>query len=149
MLQKPSKINHGRLKQPHSFCTRVDLCTLLMQIRKKTVFCWKQVVKFRVSQKKKRKEKRKKKKERNCNNNKGEIKLDKIFCYISKVICAKGCSNSYNLWKFTWLSHFIPKWHQLIQSHPPNHFVRGQKKGQNVPNDSYWFKTPYELTFPI
>ena len=50
---------------------------------------------------------------------------------------------------FTWLAHFIWKWHQLIQPHPLNHFVHKQKWMQNVPNDSYWFKTSYRLTFAI
>ena len=45
----------------------------------------------------------------------------------------------------TWLAHFIPKWHQLIQPHPMNHFVQGIKC-------SKWLlliKTPYKLTFSI
>ena len=41
------------------------------------------------------------------------------------------------------------KRHQLIHPHPLNYFVHGQKYAQNVPNDSYRFKSPYKLTFPI
>ena len=26
----------------------------------------------------------------------------------------------------TWLAHFVPKWHQLIQPRHLNHFVHGQ-----------------------
>ena len=72
----------------------------------------------------------------------GEIKDRHNTLFIPKVIRAKGCSSSYNLWSVKWLAHFIPKWHQLIQPHPMNHFVHGRKMGQNVPNDCYWLKHP-------
>ena len=50
---------------------------------------------------------------------------------------------------FKRLAHFVPEWQKVIQPQRLNHFVLGLKSMEIVPNDSYWFKTPYNLTFSI
>ena len=103
-----------------------------------------QTVTYRVSQQKK-----KKKKTNNNNNNtaitmRAQIKdRHKTLNYFKSVLIATTCES------FTWLAYSIPKCHQLNQPHPLNHFVHGQIYAQNIPTDSYWFETPYKLTFPI
>ena len=80
---------------------------------------------------------------------KGKIKERHDTSIYFKSNCAKGCSNSYNLWKFYMISlYFVLKWHQLIQPDPLNRFVHGLyrwKLFQMIVIDHFRQKSRFDL----
>ena len=80
---------------------------------------------------------------------KGEIKDRHNTLIYSKVVCAKGCSNSYNLWKFYMISTFYTEVASTYSTTPSEPFCPWTKIEAKCSKWQLLIKTPYKLTFSI
>ena len=79
----------------------------------------------------------------------GEIKDRHNTLLIPKVIRAKGCSSSYNLWKCYVISTFYTEVASTYSTTPYEPFCPRTKKGTKCSKWLLLIKTPYKLTFSI
>ena len=79
----------------------------------------------------------------------GEIKDKHNTLFIPKVIRAKGCSSSYNLWKCYVIGTFYTEVASTYSTTPYEPFCPRTKKGTKCSKWLVLIKTPYKLTFSI
>ena len=78
---------------------------------------------------------------------KGEIRDRHNNWFIPKVICSKGCSNSYNLWKFYMISTCYTEVASTCSTTPSEAFCPRTTIGAKCSKWQLLIKTPYTLTF--